>query len=141
MSSNQLKFPLKEVVKDFADRKRSFTIDLYEPPIGGYLLVAKEEVKKESNNGYQFESYSESNIGVAFASLRKKIKRQLSIRYLEISGGKNYPRNDEMVGRVGYGGVIVDGIFIEFEELSEILQSYEGFQFKLSIFEKTDEIV
>jgi hypothetical protein len=38
-----------------------------------------------------------------------------------------------MKGRVSYGGVVVDGEFISFEEFCSILDTYEGFQFSLTI--------
>lgn len=75
MNSFKLQFPIKEVFEDYADRKRSFTINLYESPIGGYLLIAKEDVKGDDNGGYEFEAYSETNVGIALSDLKSKIKK------------------------------------------------------------------
>ena len=141
MSSHKLNFPLKETVKDYADLKRIFTINLYESPIGGHLLIAKEDRAKNDNGGYQFEAYHESNVGLALGDLRRKIKKHLSVRFLEESAGKNYPRNDELVGLITSGGIVVDGIYIEFNEFSQMLDSYEGFQFKLTIKDRLEELL
>ncbi|WP_153038313.1 DUF7686 domain-containing protein [Balneola sp. EhC07] len=141
MNSNKLKFPLKEIVIDYSDQKRNFTINLYESPIGGHLLIAKEDKIEHDNGGYQFEAYHESNVGLALGDLRRKIKKHLSVRFLEKIAGKNYPRNDELVGLITSGGIVVDGIYIEFEKFSKMLDSYEGFQFKLIIKDRLQEII
>lgn len=139
-NDDKLEFPLNEIVEDFAGR-RKFVIDLYEPSVGGFLLIAKEDLNSDDSNGYQFESYSEFNPVLALGKLRKKINKSLSIKYLEKTNGKLHPKHDELVGRIGYGGVIVEGIFIEFEDVSEMLQTYEGFQFKLTIAEPSADII
>ena len=35
----------------------------------------------------------------------------------------------------GYGGVAADGQFVSFDDLVELIQTYEGFHFSIQIFE------
>lgn len=140
-NDDQLHFPYKEVMEDFAGRKRTFVINVYTPPIGGYQMVAEEVVEDSSDDGYVFETYSESSLTLAYGKLKGKMKKGLSTRYLEKSMGTYFPRHDEMAGTITYGGVVVDGIFLDFEDVSKILEAHEGFQFKLSIVEASEDLL
>jgi len=39
-----------------------------------------------------------------------------------------------------YDSVVIDGIFLTFEQLAELIQTYEGFQFDLKIVDASDEL-
>lgn len=130
-------FPRKEEFVDFAGRTRTFTVTLDELP-WGYGVHAVEDVK--GNNGYEFSAYSVAAPFDALGQLRAKIRKVLSIRHLVKKGGKWLPTHDRLRGRVAYGGVVVDGIFLTFDKLAELIQTYEGFQFDLKIVECSDEL-
>lgn len=72
--------------------------------------------------------------------LRDKIRRGLATRYLSVEQGQRRLSHDSFKGRIGYGGVVVDGEFISFDELSYMLQTYEGFQISLTIVHIYDEV-
>ena len=48
--------------------------------------------------------------------------------------------HDRLRGRIDYGGVVVDGIFLTFDRFAELLQTYEGFQFDLKIIDSSEEL-
>lgn len=81
---------------------------------------------------------SEADPYLALGRLRQTIRRALSTRYLKAEGERVDLSHDEMSGRVAYGGVAVDGRFVAFAELVELIQSYEGFQFSLRIADPYD---
>ncbi|NLV22620.1 MAG: hypothetical protein GXY49_11665 [Syntrophomonadaceae bacterium] len=76
----------------------------------------------------------------------------LSKRYLQTDtypNGMKYTalRDDEVVGRFEYNemneeihNVVIDGKVFSWNQLGRILSAYEGFQFKLKIYDITDEV-
>lgn len=137
MHSNFLEksFPFEEQFHDFSGQRRSFRISLRSRPTGDFFLEAKEVSKRE---GYRFEvysaAYSEPAVGDALGVLRRKIRRTLSTRYLQLDAeGKKQLTHDELEGRITYGGLVVDGEMLTFEELRTILTVYEGFEIRMNI--------
>ena len=130
-------FPRKEKFVDFAGRTRTFTVKLDELP-WGYGLWAIEDV--EGDNGYQFRAFSPVDPFHALGQLRTRIPKLLSVRHLVKQGGRWSLTHDRLRGRVAYSGVVVDGNFLTFDELAELIQTYEGFQFDLKIADSSDEL-
>jgi hypothetical protein len=54
--------------------------------------------------------------------------------------GRLIVTHDRLRGHISYGGVVVDGIFLTFEQLAELMQTYEGFQFDLKIVDSSDDL-
>jgi hypothetical protein len=87
-----------------------------------------------------------------FYKLKAKIKYTLSKSYLKSSttpdGRKETVlKNDEVVGRFEYDEhndrihkVVIDGKAFTWDELGRMLNGYEGFQFKLEIYDITDDV-
>jgi hypothetical protein len=136
-SPQQGDFPKKDEFVDFAGRTRKFTVELDKLP-WGYGVSAVEDA--EGNDGYEFRAFSVVSPFHALALLRKKIGKLLSVRHLSEQDGRLSLTHDRMRGRVAYGGVVVDGIFLTFDRLAELIQTYEGFQFDLSIVDSSDEL-
>lgn len=130
-------FPTTEEFIDFSGRTRKFVIKLDELPIG-YCVSAVEDVK--GDDGYGFRAFSSVDPYQALADLRKRIPKLLSTRHLVKRGGRLSLTHDRLRGRVSSGGVVVDGIFLTFEQLADLVQSYEGFQFDLKIVEPSDDL-
>jgi len=128
-------FPTTEEFGDFAGRTRRFTIKLNESP-RGYGVQAVEDV--EGDDGYEFRAFSSVDPFDALAALRKKIRKALSTRHLLEQDAGLSLTHDRLRGRVAYGGVVVDGIFLTFDRLAELIQTYEGFQFDLRIVDASD---
>ena len=55
-------------------------------------------------------------------------------------------KDDEVVGRLEYDDnnenhkVVIDGQSFSWDDLGRMLNAYEGFQFKLKIYDMTDDI-
>jgi hypothetical protein len=136
-NSGSSDFPRTEEFVDFAGHTRKFTIKLDQLPLG-YVVSAVEDV--EGDDGYEFRAFSSVDPFQALADLRKRIPKLLSVRYLVKRDGRLSMTHDRLRGRIAYGGVVVDGIFLTFDQLAELIQSHEGFQFGLKIVDASDEL-
>ena len=65
--------------------------------------------------------------------LRQKIRKRLSTRYLQGQKENLSFSHDEAKGTISFGGVVIDGKFITFEQFNAMIQTYEGFHFELKI--------
>lgn len=131
-------FPATETFVDFAGNIRTFNLEQYPVPGGGYGVAAIEDV--EGDDGYRFRAFSVVDPFHALGDLRQRIRKLLSIRHLHKRDGRLSFTHDRLRGHVSYGGVVVDGIFLTFEQLAELVQTYEGFQFDLKIIDSSDEL-
>ena len=128
-------FPHAETHIDASGTNRKFILSLRE--VGddeGYVVRA---IEPEVEIGYEFEAYSETNPFNALATVRSKIRKGLATKYLSLEKEGAVLRFDEFQGRIDFGGVVIDGQFIPFAELCEILQVYEGFSINVSITDPT----
>ena len=113
-----------------------------------------EEITKNNVPGYKVAILDDINCDqdYLFYKLEAKIKYTLSKRYLKTGtypNGMKYTglKDDEVVGRFEYSEmndgihkVVIDGKVFSWDELGRILSAYEGFQFKLKIYDITDEV-
>ena len=123
-------FPKEDKFIDYEGKERYFTYQVHKTAIG-CTVHAVEKVE----NGYEFTSYSSTDPFNILGELRDKIKTRLSTKYLQEKNGKFSFSHDQAIGHISYGGVVIDGKFIPFDELSNMIQTYEGFTFNLKITE------
>ena len=131
-------FPTTETFVDFSGKARTFNLEQYPVPGGGYGVAAIEDV--DGDDGYRFRAFSVVDPFHALGDLRYRIRKLLSIRHLIERDGRLSFTHDRLRGHISYGGVVVDGIFLTFEQLAELIQTYEGFQFDLKIVDSSDEL-
>ena len=124
-------FPHTETYIDASGTNREFVLTLREVGDGGGYVVTA--IEPDVENGYEFEAYSETNPFNALTIVRSKIQRGIATKYLSLEKERTVLRFDEFQGRIGFGGVVIDGKFIPFVELCELLQVYEGFSINVSI--------
>ena len=136
-SPKQTDFPSSEGFTDFAGRIRKFTLEQYPVPVG-YGVCASEDV--EGDDGYVFRTFSTVDPFQALGDLRKRIRKLLSVGHLIEHDGRLSLTHDRLRGRIDYGGVVVDGISLTFDQLAELIQTYEGFQFDLKIVDSSDKL-
>ncbi len=127
-------FPQKEYFLDFEGEKREFEYFVHQNDMG-FMVWAKET----KDIGYEFHAFSEVNPFNALGEIRQKIRKRLSTRYLQKEQGKYHLYHEEAKGQISHGGVILDGVFIPFEQLNEMIQTYEGFYIEIKIKGLEDE--
>ncbi len=117
-------------------RTRKFTLEQYPVPLG-YGVCASEDV--DGDDGYVFQAFSTVDPFKALGDLRKRIRQLLSVRHLVGHDGRLSLTHERLRGRIDYGGVVMDGSFLRFDRLAELIQTYQGFQFDLTILDSSDE--
>ncbi|MDX1401298.1 MAG: hypothetical protein R3245_05195 [Kiloniellales bacterium] len=132
-------FPIVESFPDFSGKQREFVVELEAQP-RGYFLRATERRRSGNDEGYSFAAYSPTDPFFALGHLRGKIREGLATRYLTVDGHERTLSHDKLKGNISYGGVVVDGEFIPFNELWILLETYVGFQFSLTIADPFDEL-
>ena len=123
--------PWRERFLDCTDKEREFEFSRGQQTDG--VVVKAIEINPDEEPGYSFSSWS-STLGDALGRLRSKISTALARRHI----GNHPNRGLEMLahdlsGQISCGGIIVDGRFVSFDKLLEMLQVYEGWEFELSI--------
>jgi hypothetical protein len=138
-------------IKDKWKKNRHFKIHTFPVP-SGYLSEAIEVINDKKTEPYIFSILSPFDTDTEYAELqlKAKIKRGVNKRYLEKDGaGYKLIENDEMVGRIEWysngedylnqTSFIVDGKCLSMEQLNYILETYEGWQFRLQIIDPSEE--
>ncbi|WP_321315276.1 hypothetical protein [Halarcobacter sp.] len=129
-----IEFPFEEKFLDFESNERTFEFTIKD------VFVGKCITAKDLNSLYEFSiCTTDDNPAWAIGDLRNKIKNQLSIRYLHSSNDTYNFSHDKAKGTISSGGVVIDGKFISFDELSSMMQVYEGFSFELTMRDSTEK--
>lgn len=116
----------------------------------GHRLEASE--RKE--NGYKFAVHGELDCdqNKLLDKLVEKVKRGIRVTYIKedsFPDGQRFKTipDDRVIGNIEYDAdsrstplVVIDGKPYKWEELGEMLTTYEGFQFDLKIYDDTDDI-
>ena len=135
-------FPIRDTVEDAFGDVRSFLITSH--PVGlGYTLRASEEGKE--GMGYEFSSFSETSPYNALFNLRDKMHRGLATRHITRRGSRYQMLHDTIRGRITWSqedglALIVDGIPLDLDDMREILETHEGWQFRLEIVDPSFDI-
>jgi hypothetical protein len=107
------------------------------------------EVKDGHPDGYEFRVMGplEADILELYAKLYERIRKGLSRKHLEVGElGPEISEGDVVRGRIAWddetGGriplLVIDGKSISWEQMGRMLMAYEGFDFKLEIFEQSE---
>lgn len=110
------------------------------------------EQKDDDSSGYQFYVISdvEEDLLILYKNLYERMKRGLSQKHIEESDINPYSftNRDTVRGYIAYDPdndednipmVVIDGKEITWLELGKMVSIYESFNFKLEIFDKTEE--
>ncbi len=149
-------------VEDFKDFVRNYTavdcngvsheFEINKRIMGTGVFWEAIEVNNGKDSGYEFNVHAEMDDEQheAVQRLYDKIYKGLSNNYIYAKtyyGQKVYSIvKDEIVGRIEWHSegdetvLIIDGKQYSLEEFGEILRCREGFNFKMQIFDPTDDI-
>lgn len=123
--------PRRESFLDCTGRLREF--ELAQGPQTDGALMRAHEVAPDGPPGYEFEAWAAVR-SEALGRLRDKIRDGLSRRYLAEHPDRGLEMlSDRLAGRVGHGGVTVDGRPVSWDWLITLLQTYEGRQIEVVI--------
>ncbi len=117
---------------------------------GENVFLEAYELENDQPAGYQFTVMAdvEGDLFALFTKLVDRIQRQLSIKHIEPSKLNRYLITDKNTVR-GYitsdserrltPSVVIDGKEIPWDEFGNMVHVYEGFNFKMEIFDRTKE--
>jgi hypothetical protein len=124
--------------------------------LGDRVSMDSFEIKDGHRGGYEFSLIGDidKEIFDLFGKLFERMRRGLNRNHLEWDGTTNswqISKDDVVRARISsdlesdedYGHpplIVIDGKEIRWDEFGRMLMTYEGFHFKLEIFDSSDEI-
>jgi len=118
---------------------------------GDNVLIQALEIKDAEPKGYEFSIHGDAKEDLfgLFARLVERIRCALSRRHIEENDLTRYSITDENTvrGHITWdddtGGeipcLVIDGKELSWHEFGRMLMTYEGFHFRLDIFESSEE--
>ena len=133
--------------RDGADHTFHFQTRLF----GDKVNIQALEIKKDEPRGYEFSVHgdAEDDLFGLFAKLVECMYRELERKHIEPSDLTRYSITNENTvrGHITWDDdtdgkvplLVIDGKELSWHEFGKMLMTYEGFHFKLEIFEGTEE--
>jgi hypothetical protein len=123
--------------------------------LGAIVTLEAYELKDNEPSGYQFQLVGEPDED-RFAQLGRlveRIRRTLATKYLEEGQGGLQIKDMEVKGTIEadmsdesdlWGSrmpmLVIDGRDVSWEEFGQMVMTFEGFQFKLEIVDRSDDL-
>ena len=123
--------------------------------LGAIVTLEAYELKDHAPSGYQFQLVGEPDEDrfVQLGRLVERIRRTLATKYLEEGRDGLQIKDMEVKGTIeadlsdeadvmGSSApmLVIDGRDVSWEEFGRMLMTFEGFQFKLEIVDKSDDL-
>lgn len=123
--------------------------------LGAIVTLEAYELKENEPSGYQFQLVGkpEEDRFVQLGRLVNRIRRTLATQYLEDGRAGFQIKDMQVKGAIEadmsdegdlWGShmpmLVIDGRDVSWEELGRMLMTFEGFQFKLEIVDKSDDL-
>lgn len=134
-------------LKDCSGKKHEFHFFTHLVPPG--LEIEAREILSSEQAGYEFAVLGPPGCNQVdlILDLYAKIKRGLSKRYLKKSRSGIGIKDRRVVGRIEWDDtcegrlprLIIDGLPITWNQFGEMLMTFEGWNLKLDIFDRTEE--
>lgn len=138
-------FPVREDFVDGCGQLRWFVISMDEVQLG-YAISATED-ETADQDGYYFREFDPNSPFLALGRLRRRIRHALATRHLEERiSGEFLPLHDTLMGRISYSGeehevaFVIDGKFLTLAQFAKMVETYEGWQFRLHFLDEGDEV-
>jgi hypothetical protein len=119
--------------------------------VGDNVLIQALEIKDSEPKGYEFSVHGDADDDLfsLFGKFVERMRRGLERRHIKPSDLTRYriTDNDIVCGHITWdddtGGevprLVIDGKELSWYEFGRMLMTYEGFHFKLEIFESSEE--
>jgi hypothetical protein len=141
--------PEEIAVYDSSGARRYLSVEQRLLPNGKFLRASEDK-----EYGYEFAVHGElgCNQTELFQKLADKVKHGVSKRFTEVGelpNGQKYHSiiDDELVGRIDHdemdSSVLMIAIYGQpytWEQLGEMVKSYEGFQIQMKFFDMNDDV-
>lgn len=120
--------------------------------LGNMVTLEAFEVQDGDRSGYQFQIIGDpdANMFTLLGLMVGRIRKALSVKHIKDAGDGHGLQIADMVvrGRIESGNsdgfpvpsIVVDGQEISWEDFGRMMSSYEGWQFKLEIRDRSEEL-
>jgi hypothetical protein len=118
--------------------------------LGDLMALEAFELEAGVPAGYQFEILGEADGDPLplLGSLIARMRRSLSVRYLVRDADRTHIAEQTVCGRIewdesGHGRVpllVIDGQDVSWDEFGRMLMSFEGWQFRVAIRDRSEEV-
>jgi hypothetical protein len=119
--------------------------------LGDQISLEAFELEEGAPEGYQFQMLAdpEADLFGLMGQLLERIRRTLAQQHLEHEPGMGLSIKDFVVrGRIAWSSaqdgrlpsLVIDGRQVSWEQFGRMLMSFEGWQFKLEIKDRSEEI-
>ena len=130
-------FPIRQTFTDCAGQSRDFVIS-YFPLQLGFGVQAEEEHK--DGQGYYLREFDPISPYLALGRIRGRIREALATRHIEQREPDNFQLTHQTArGRISYGanevGFVIDGQFLTLQQFGKMVETFEGFEFRLDILD------
>lgn len=130
-------FPFRQAFTDYAGQTRNFVIS-YFPASLGFGVQAEEEGK--NGEGFFFREFDATSPYLALGRLRGRIRETLATRHIEQREPGDFQATHRTVrGRISYSSgevaFVIDGQLLTLQQFGKMVETYEGFEFRLDIAE------
>ena len=140
-------FPPLEMT-DAAGRSHRFQCRVH--LLGDRVSLEAFELKAGAPGGYQFEILGDADADLfgLMGQLMIRMRRALAMRHLERDEHAGFAMKDSVVrGRVNWDSeqdgrlpmLVIDGQDVSWEKLGRMVMSFEGWQFKLQMMDRSEE--
>lgn len=141
--------PAEIALYDFNGTSRNFMLQQHLYPNGIFMQAAED-----LEYGYRFAVHGELECDQTelLETLIEKVKSGVSKRFIkdgQFPNGQPYHSivDDELVGRIDHDEnspsvsmIVIDGKPCTWEQLGEMVKSFEGFQIQIKFFDETDDV-
>lgn len=119
--------------------------------LGDKVHIQALEIRDNAPRGYEFSIYSdaEDDLFGLFTKLAERMRRELKRKHIESGDLTRYSITEEDIvrGHITWDDdtdgevpcLVIDGKELSWHEFGRMLMAYEGFHFKLEIFEGDEE--
>ena len=130
-------FPIREAFTDYSGQARQFVISYFRANLG-YGVQAEEDGR--DGQGYLFREFDPTSPYLALGRIRGRIREALSTRHIEQQDPGGFQATHQTVrGRIssssGEVGFIIDGQFLTLQQFGKMVETFEGFEFRLDILD------
>ena len=128
-------FPIRQAFTDCSGQARNFVITYFRLNLG-FGVQAEEEGKGEQ--GYFFREFDAVSPYLALGRIRGRIETALATRHIEQREPGGFQATHGTVrGRISYSdgqvAFVVDGHLLTLEQFGKMVETFEGFEFRLDI--------
>ena len=130
-------FPIRQTFTDYSGQARHFVISYFRANLG-FGVQAEEEGK--DGEGYFFREFDPNSPYLALGRIRGRIRTALATRHIEQQEPGDFQATHQTVrGRISYAagevGFVIDGQFLTLQQFGKMVETFEGWEFRLDILD------